>query len=190
MALLLGTALALKRQELTNRRPLIFLPFLSVSIHVLPLFAPFFVSVTSAMKKYIKALVFVVSAMMALGVVYFFYHEVSHPLIRSILVVLYVTASLFECGLFFTKWVVRYRRRAALKTMPVIKRRFGKEIKLPLINVSVEVKHLRMKKDFVVNGTVYIRKGETVEYLKTIGTYYSVRKSTGAEFIVARDSFF
>ncbi|KAI5190138.1 hypothetical protein NECID01_0831 [Nematocida sp. AWRm77] len=189
-SLLLGTVLGLYHSELERKRWLVALPFLSVLVHILPLFTPFIISVTSTKRKRIKAAVYIISALMGLAEGFIYYYEPVKRVWGIGLIGVYLLLSVFECLLFFIKWYMRYSKRKAMKTVPVIKRRFGNEIKLPLVSVATESKHLRTKTDFVINGTVYIRKGETVELLKTIGSYYSVRNASGIEYIVPKTNFF
>lgn len=58
------------------------------------------------------------------------------------------------------------------------------------IGVSDEVRVLRAKVSFVINNQVVIRKGESVQLLKTVGSYYSVRKFSGLEYIVPASYFY
>lgn len=102
---------------------------------------------------------------------------------------IYFVLSILEGVIYFLKILEKRAKRRALKRAPV-KRRHSADIKMPPITVTAEVRHLRAKSDFVVNGTPYIRKGETVELLKTIGSYYSVRNSSGTEYIVPKGNFF
>ncbi|KAI5137729.1 hypothetical protein NEAUS04_1693 [Nematocida ausubeli] len=111
---------------------------------------------------------------------------------KSILAVsLYLICSLFEGILYASKWYMRNKRRRELRNKSLVRRRYGSgEIRMPPIGVSTENKHMRAKCDFIYNGTIYIRKGETVELLKVIGSYYSVRTSTGVEYIVPKENFY
>ncbi|KAI5170806.1 hypothetical protein NEFER03_0265 [Nematocida sp. LUAm3] len=118
------------------------------------------------------------------------YHNTIWSYFSFFLSILYICSTVAEAALYAIIWLMKRNRRRAMKKNPIIKRRFGSEIRLPSITVSTEARHLRTKQDFTINGVVYIRKGETVELLRTIGSYYSVRNSIGTEYIVPKSHFF
>jgi len=77
----------------------------------------------------------------------------------------------------------RPRKREEAKRAPSrAKRHMGK---------TEETKLLRAKAPYIVNGDAVIRKGESVQLLKTTGEhYYVVRKFTGAEYVVPKTYFY
>lgn len=162
----------------------------NLSLYLLPLIVPLILSVSSKRYRLMKGIICGVSITLSLLNLYFWYVEEKYYVFITMLMVLYAIGTIVESIMYFGKWIEKTRRRKAMRRTPVVRRRFGGEIKTPPIVVSSEIQHLRAKTDFVINGVVYIRKGETVEKLKPIGSYYSVRNATGSEYIVPRANFF
>ncbi|KAI5184987.1 hypothetical protein NEHOM01_0538 [Nematocida homosporus] len=186
----LGTTLLIQRESLKRCSLWVSLILLSRALDLAELFSTLFITLTARTRKYLKGCLLLVTAALSLCLLVGYGREPKWSVLGMIFTIVYVLLSIGAPVLYIIKWVYKSRRRTALKKTPVIKRRFGKEIRLPSIAVSTELRHLRTKTDFVINGVVYIRKGETVELLRTIGSYYSVRNSTGTEYIVPKANFF
>lgn len=65
--------------------------------------------------------------------------------------------------------------------------RRGRMERVPMMSGTVSV--VKAKSPFIVNGEVVIRNGESVELLKTMGAYHSVRTFSGSEYIVPSSYF-
>ncbi|KAI5181924.1 hypothetical protein NEOKW01_2074 [Nematocida sp. AWRm80] len=165
-------------------------PITSFILHTLPFFLPFVISVSARMRKPLKTAIYILSALMGITTGVSFISEKKYTLINSLIILVYSGLAVGELLVYTIKWIINRKRRESLRKRPVIKRRFGNTIRMPPISVSTESRHLRAKTNFVINGITYIRKGETVELLRTIGSYYSIRNSTGTEYIVPKTNFF
>lgn len=183
----------LDRQKPQRKVISIVLPVLSILLHILPFFIPFFISTPARIRRMINGLIYTLSSLLSitLTAVYFYSESGSLDIISSLFVLVFLISSLFEVSVYFWKWYTRTRKRKEFKNRPLIRRRFSSgEIKMPSISVSTESIHLRARNDFSYNGHLYIRKGETVELLKPIGSYYSIRTSKGTEYIIPKENFF
>jgi len=189
-AFILGTLFLFRKSSLKCTKSLVFSSFLNVAIHVLPIFILLFTTLSAASKKLIQLSIFGLSACISSWIFRRFYKYENTSVITMLLICAHVFLTYLELAFFVIKWVLKNRRRRILRKAPVTKRRKEKDIRTQQISVGTEVRHLRAKIDFVINGTPYIRKGETVELLKTIGSYYSVRNGTGTEYIVPKSNFF
>ncbi|KAI5129785.1 hypothetical protein NEPAR06_0130 [Nematocida parisii] len=168
-----------------------WLPFISCVLHLMPFFLPFFISMPSRLRRIFNGSMYIISCLLSLIVcgVFIFCKDFNAKSIIAVFA--YLAFSLFESTLYLGKWYNRSKKRRELRNKSLVRRRYGSgDIRMPPIGVSTETKHLRAKSDFIYNGTIYIRKGETVELLKVIGSYYSVRTSTGVEYIVPKENFY
>ncbi|KAI5189238.1 hypothetical protein NEMIN01_0404 [Nematocida minor] len=191
VSILASIKLYTDRENLHRKVIHIVLPLLSTALHILPFFIPFFISTPARIRRILNGSIYSTSLAISVTLFAMYLSCNSFKIFTGLFVIAYLLASLFETSLYFWKWHTRSKKRKEFKNRPLIRRRYGNgEIKMPPISVSTEVKHLRAKNDFVFNGAVYIRKGETVELLKPIGSYYSVRTSTGTEYIVPKENFF
>ncbi|OAG31934.1 hypothetical protein NEDG_00409 [Nematocida displodere] len=189
-AVVLVTTYIYMRASLVHYKLLIFLVAAGILSHFLPFLLPFFISTSSHLRRPIKVISLSISALYSIGAgVTFFFWEQDKDWLPISLTSLYVSLSVGELGVYIAKVLARKRKRALLKKAP-IKRRYGKEVKALPLAVCVETRQLRAKCDFSINGSIYIRKGETVELLHPIGSYYSVRNPSGAEYIVPKANFF
>lgn len=183
--------ICINRKDLEKFGSLLFLALSSSFLHFLPLLLPFFISAPSSIRRVFNGIVYLVAASLTIALLAIYMHYNKITVFTATVLCVFALASILESLLYFGKWYSRTKKKKEFKKRPLVKRRYGSgEIRMPPITVTTESTHLRAKADFIYNGSVYIRKGETVELLKPIGSYYSVRTSTGTEYIVPKENFF
>ncbi|KAH9387340.1 uncharacterized protein NEMAJ01_2236 [Nematocida major] len=169
----------------------IFIPTAVSLLHVMPFLLSFFVSIPVKFRRLLNSAIYLLSSAAYIAMFSLFAYTSVLVSFNTVFILACMCTSLLESFLCLCKWHIRSKKRREFRNRPLVRRKYSTgEIKMPPISVSTETKHLRAKADFVYNGAVYIRKGETVELLKPIGSYYSVRTSVGTEYIVPKEVFF